>query len=948
MTEAGTTTTAAPTGITPSVTATASNAATVTMTATAAQKGTYYFKITIDGAASTVATLTVSTPTASLPILTTYNAGSITAAGATFYAYVDNAGTPAYTERGFCYSTAPNPTVADSKITVAGTGTDTFSEAVTGLNGGTTYYVRAWAVNAAGVAYGNEISFTTISLGTLATLTTSTPTAITATGATLGGFITNVGDPEYTLRGVCLATTQNPVYTDGQIVITGSGTGSFSGQKTELIPGTTYYVRAWAYNLTGFAYGEQVSFKTEEGTPPTLTTLTTDVVLTTLASFGGNITDMGTPAYTEKGICWATTSNPTVADNKAAINTGGTGFFYCSANGLTPGTTYYGRAYAVNTAGVAYGNEISFTTLPLETLATLTTSTPTAITATEATLGGNITNVGNPEYIRRGVCLATTQNPVVTDRQIEITGLGTGSFSGQMIGLLPGTTYYVRAFAINKVGVAYGNEISFTTTTSGTVPAAPTNITATAASQTAVNLSWNAVTGATGYKVEYSHNGTSGWTEAASAVTATTYQCGGFLSGFMYFFRVRAYNASGNGPYSAIVSAATLSEGTLPAAPTGLTATVASTTQINLSWTDNANNETAYKVERSTDNSTWTVLSAALAANTAGYSSTGLAAGTRYYYRVSAINATGSSGYSNVAYAATPAALGTPALSGPDSASGSFQLSCSFNWTTPMFSTDHYELEVSYSSGSGYSWLASSPNGTRTSPQTFTVTTEAIDAGKTLYFRVRAQTSAGYTPYSNVVAVSVPATKAPISVYPTRTNRLINNPADPSTRTTSYPNYAPAVGTTWNWSIVGGSALAFRHALWFNLGSGNTNISGQSIKKAELRLYPSTLAADRNTTYSVGAVTSSWGTGITFAQSENMQVHSTSVVNKAPPSTAAVAWVVDVTTTVQNWANGTWANNGFMLYDNTSAYPGNTVLRITEFVGIEGGQWDMVLYIEFQ
>ena len=188
-------------------------------------------------------------------------------------------------------------------------------------------------------------------------------------------------------------------------------------------------------------------------------------------------------------------------------------------------------------------------------------------------------------------------------------------------------------------------------------PAAPTTLTATAVSQTQINLSWtDNATNETAYKVERSPDGTSGWVEIAGNLPANTntYADNGLTANTTYYYRVRANNAGGDSPYSNVANATTLPNP--PAAPTTLTATAVSQTQINLSWTDNATNETAYKVERSPDGTSgWVEIAGNLPANTTTYADNGLTANTTYYYRVRASNAGGDSPYSNVANATTQA-----------------------------------------------------------------------------------------------------------------------------------------------------------------------------------------------------------------------------------------------------------------------------------------------------
>jgi uncharacterized protein (TIGR02145 family) len=131
---------------------------------------------------------------------------------------------------------------------------------------------------------------------------------------------------------------------------------------------------------------------------------------------------------------------------------------------LTDLTTYYVRAYATNSVGTAYGNEISFTTNPK-----ITTNPASIITQTTATSGGNITDDGGAAITSRGVCWASFTNPTIADNH-TIDGTGTGDFSSNLTGLTINTRYYIRAYYTNSGGTTYGNEIFFATKgESGTV-----------------------------------------------------------------------------------------------------------------------------------------------------------------------------------------------------------------------------------------------------------------------------------------------------------------------------------------------------------------------------------------------------------------------------------------------------------------------------------------------
>jgi len=207
--------------------------------------------------------------------------------------------------------------------------------------------------------------------------------------------------------------------------------------------------------------------KDDDVNVPTLTTTAVTEITSSNAISGGMITDNGGAAVTVRGVCWSTSPNPTTAGNKTEDGAG-SGSFTSNITGLEANTKYYVRAYATNSAGTAYGNQLEFTTALGINLPVLTTKPVTEIDRHTAVSGGDITSDGGGTISARGICWSTSPNPTIEDDKTE-DGDGTGSFVSNVTGLESNTTYYLRAYATNEAGTGYGNEIEFTTLQEGLV-----------------------------------------------------------------------------------------------------------------------------------------------------------------------------------------------------------------------------------------------------------------------------------------------------------------------------------------------------------------------------------------------------------------------------------------------------------------------------------------------
>lgn len=391
----------------------------------------------------------------SIPTITTIEISNITEITALAGGDIVSNGGDAVTESGVCWSINENPTIEDN-LTKDGADSGLFSSSISGLTSNTKYYVRAYATNSEGTGYGNSVSFTTKGVPTLTTNEVSGISPISAVG---GGNVTNDGGSTITARGICWGINNNPTISNSK-TINGSGLGIFTSNITGLADGSIYYVRAYATNKSGTSYGNNVSFSTQPATLAVLTTNSVSNTTQTSASCGGEITSSGGATVTARGVCWSLSTNPTIFDNLTSDGNG-IGSFNSSITGLSSGTFYYVRAYATNKVGTSYGdNELCITldaTLPI-----LTTTSITTITNTTAVGGGNISSDGASTVISRGVCWSTSPNPTTANSKTS-NGGGMGAFTSNLTGLTGGETYYVRSYATNSVGTAYGSQVSFKT-----------------------------------------------------------------------------------------------------------------------------------------------------------------------------------------------------------------------------------------------------------------------------------------------------------------------------------------------------------------------------------------------------------------------------------------------------------------------------------------------------
>lgn len=322
------------------------------------------------------------------------------------------------------------------------------------------YNIRSYIIIDSMTIYGNIVEFESISNDDKCPLFTSIQGI---TGMTLGTVTASatVSQDEYpiTEKGLCWNNSSYPDTTENKI-IGGNGNGEYTVTIKNIITDKDYYARFYAVNEAGITYSEEVSFTvfSNDYTPVVTSNPTATNITFKSATLGGNISsDKGHP-ITERGFCWSTKTAPTVDDNKITAGNDAPTGFSATLNELQASTTYYCRAYAINEAGVGYGNTINFRTTA--NTIRLSTMIATDITKSTATIGGEVISEGDAPVTEKGVCWGFVTTPDKTDH-FAITGTGAGSFTKTLTGLQSGARYYYRPYAINKYGIVYGEIKSF-------------------------------------------------------------------------------------------------------------------------------------------------------------------------------------------------------------------------------------------------------------------------------------------------------------------------------------------------------------------------------------------------------------------------------------------------------------------------------------------------------
>jgi mono/diheme cytochrome c family protein len=530
-------------------------------------------------------------------------------------------------ETGFRLERAANSAFTSALATFT-VGANSVSYSDTTLSGSTTYFYRVFATNAAGDSpASNTASVTTLSA---TGIVPAAPTSLSAVAASANrvdlAWVDNAGNE----TGFRLERATDAGFSTGFSSFTAAA-NTMGYSDTTVSGGNTYYYRIFATS----AAGSSPASNTSAATTPAAVVDAAALYSTNCALCHGATRQGGAgPALNISTL--ATRTESWIANFLTTHNTG---------QSLTTTERPALAQWLKATAGPA----------PAPTAATALAGTAVSASRIDLTW---VDNAGDETGFR----LERAANSAFTSGLATFTvGANTVSYSDTT--LSAGTTYFYRVFATNAAGDSTASNTGSATTLAAavTVPAAPSSLAATASSASRIDLTWVDNAGnETGFRIQRSTNGTfsANLVSAAAAAGAVSYSDTTLSAGTTYFYRVFATNAAGDSAASSTASATTpAAPVTVPAAPSSLAATPVSATRVDLTWTDASNNEAGFVVQRATNTAFTTgTTSFTTAPNTSTYSDTAVAAGTSYYYRVSASNTAGSSAPSNTVSATTPAA----------------------------------------------------------------------------------------------------------------------------------------------------------------------------------------------------------------------------------------------------------------------------------------------------
>ena len=325
--------------------------------------------------------------------------------------------------------------------------------------------MRAYAKSEKGVGYSATVEFTTdkeqvVSL-TQATVTDRTSSSVTITAQMAYESFSTIKE-----KGICYGQTANPSV-DGTKISDSNTEHKVTATITGLKEGDTYHARAYAITRDGTFYSGDIAFTTETTYAPSVSKPSVYDKTETGAKVRASIRTNGGLEVTAKGICYSSTNAKPTLEDLVAISTEADNSILVSLSDLQGGVTYYVRSYATNAKGTGYSEEVEQFTTTKHTEPTLNGLNVMNIKDDNAEASASIANIGGEgETIEeRGFVVSTSGDPTIDGYNTTkfVSSSTEDAFSTKLTGLRYNTLYYIRAYAVNKVGTGYSKTLSFET-----------------------------------------------------------------------------------------------------------------------------------------------------------------------------------------------------------------------------------------------------------------------------------------------------------------------------------------------------------------------------------------------------------------------------------------------------------------------------------------------------
>ncbi|MBN1669829.1 MAG: fibronectin type III domain-containing protein [Kiritimatiellae bacterium] len=623
-----------------------------------------------------------------------------------------------------------------SQITQPAANATTYTDS--GLAAATKYYYRVRAYNSAG-----DSGYSNVGSATTGETVPSAPGSLTAASLSASQIKVSWIDSSSNETGFKIDRRKSGTTTWERIATPGANATSYT--DSGLAAATLYYYIVKATNAAGDSpYSNTAAATTGESVPAAPSGVA--AVAQSATSIRVTWTDNSS---NETGFKIDRRQSGT--QTWVRIATPGANATSYTDSGLAAATQFYYKVIASNAAGDSPESNVAAATTDESLPAQPANLAASVLSATEIRVTWTDTSDNETGFkIRRSLDGVDWDTPPPVYPVANATSYTDSGLSG-------GTTYYYMIRSENAAGVsAYTAPV--TATTGVATPAAPSGLTATAASSTSVALAWtDNASNETQYKIDRRQSGTDAWVRVAEPGADTTqYTDSGLSPNTEYYYMVKASNAAGNSPYSN-VAAATTDEG-LPAQPANLAASALSATEIRVTWTDTSDNETGFKIRRSLDGVDWdTPAPVYPAANATSYTDSGLAGGTTYYYKIRSENAAGVSAYTAPVTATTGVA--TPAAPSGLTATAASPTSVDLAWTDNASNETQYKIDRRESGTDIWARVAEpAANTTR-------YTDWGLAPNTHYYFMVKASNAAGDSPYSSAAEVTTPVALDTFTAY---------------------------------------------------------------------------------------------------------------------------------------------------------------------------------------